>query len=213
MNNPAFTRLACPLRPAGVRTGPVTSHQSPDNSQVTMPALRQAEGAGRCRIDNRYPLDHREEVPMSEPSAIPPSQGGWNEPPPHPPKTQPSWARLAAAILALVVTSATMVGPPPDSSWGRVEIGGGVTVDLGHGLAFAVTALLCAVLLPHVSYRRRDWLFIAFVPIWNIVVACRLGWRLALLPYRDWPPRPDERGRVRAIPGTELYELDPQGEP
>lgn len=67
-----------------------------------------------------------------------------------------------------------------------------------------VNALVSLVFLPvlrPVSYRRRDWLVLAFVPIWQWVVAFRIGYRAALLPLRDWAPRPDERLRVLRLPG------------
>jgi len=47
-----------------------------------------------------------------------------------------------------------------------------------------------AWLAPRASYRRRDalWWFINPVGLHVLVV---IAWRVAFLPYRDWPPRPD----------------------
>jgi hypothetical protein len=59
--------------------------------------------------------------------------------------------------------------------------------------------------LPRVSYRRRDWLVILAVPIWQWVLAFRVGYRLAFLPYRDWQPRPDEVVHARRIRGARLW--------
>ncbi len=61
----------------------------------------------------------------------------------------------------------------------------------GQELGTLIGGLLFVPLLPLVSYRRRDWLFIAFVPIWGFVVAARVGWRIANLPTRlAAPSRP-----------------------
>jgi hypothetical protein len=58
-----------------------------------------------------------------------------------------------------------------------------------------IGGLLFLPFLPKVSYRRRDWMFISFVPIWGLVVAARVGSRLANLPCKDWPLRPGEGTR------------------
>ena len=62
----------------------------------------------------------------------------------------------------------------------------------GHELGLLICGLLFIPLLPLVSYRRRDWLLISFVPFYGYVVAARVGWRLVNLPAKDWPLRPDE---------------------
>ena len=64
-------------------------------------------------------------------------------------------------------------------------------------VANALVSLIFVPVLRLVSYRRRDWLLLAFVPVWQWVVAYRVGYRAAILPLHDWPPRPDERLRVR----------------
>ena len=61
-------------------------------------------------------------------------------------------------------------------------------------LVLIVPATLTALLAPFVSYRAIDglaWL----VPPLGFVLFVRIAWRLALLPERDWPPRPDEVSR------------------
>jgi hypothetical protein len=63
--------------------------------------------------------------------------------------------------------------------------------------------------LKKVSYRSVDVLLLLFVPIWPFVVAWRVGWRLAFLPYRDWQPRPDETDRVVPVDDTGTYVLEP----
>ncbi|MEU4422653.1 hypothetical protein AB0F81_18640 [Actinoplanes sp. NPDC024001] len=53
------------------------------------------------------------------------------------------------------------------------------------------------------SYRRRDgWL--GAVPLYGWYLAGVLSWRLALLPYRDWEPRPDEQWQARWLTGDLL---------
>lgn len=79
--------------------------------------------------------------------------------------------------------------------------------------ALAVVALL-AVVLPHVGYRRRD-AFMWLIPVWGWFVAARVGFRLADLPWRDWPPRPEDEHRVRVVPGVRLHHVlaAPDAEP
>jgi hypothetical protein len=66
-------------------------------------------------------------------------------------------------------------------------------------VANALVSLIFVPVLRLVSYRRRDWLLLAFVPVWQWLVAYRIGYRAVLLPLHDWPPRPDERLRVRRL--------------
>jgi len=64
----------------------------------------------------------------------------------------------------------------------------------------AWTAGAVAVLAPRASYRRRDaWL--GLLPLLGWYLLCVLAWRVALLPYRDWEPRPDEMWRARWLTG------------
>ncbi|MBU2662099.1 hypothetical protein KOI35_01130 [Actinoplanes bogorensis] len=56
------------------------------------------------------------------------------------------------------------------------------------------------VLAPRASYRTRDaWL--GLIPLYNWYLVCVLGWRVALLPFRDWEPREDELWRARWLTG------------
>jgi hypothetical protein len=75
--------------------------------------------------------------------------------------------------------------------------------------ASALVGLLLVPVLRLVSYRRRDWLVLAFVPGWQYVLAWRIGYRAALLPVRDWTPRPDERLRARRLRRGRLWVLLP----
>ncbi|SCL17650.1 hypothetical protein GA0074692_0218 [Micromonospora pallida] len=72
-------------------------------------------------------------------------------------------------------------------------MGSGPLADLG-GIAVPMAAT--AWLAPRASYRRRDalwWLAGGF----GLYIFVVIAWRVAFLPYRDWPPRPDEVSRVR----------------
>ncbi len=81
---------------------------------------------------------------------------------------------------------------------------------LGWIVSGGWTAAAVAVLAPRVSYRRRDAVLGA-VPVLGWYVVCVLAWRAALLPLRDWEPRPDETWRARWLPGEEhlgLWRMD-----
>ena len=73
------------------------------------------------------------------------------------------------------------------------RMGAGPLADFGW---IAVPMAATAWLAPRASYRRRDalWWFIGPFGLYLYLV---IAWRLAFLPYRDWPPRPDEKPRVR----------------
>ncbi len=77
-------------------------------------------------------------------------------------------------------------------------------------VANALVSLIFVPLLRLVSYRRRDWVLLALVPVWQWVVAYRIGYRAAILPLHDWPPRPDERLRVRRLATGPEWVLTPR---
>jgi hypothetical protein len=52
-------------------------------------------------------------------------------------------------------------------------------------------------LAPKVSYRRRD----VMLGPWMIGI---IAWRIAYLPYHDWPPRDDEAPRAQYIREAEF---------
>jgi hypothetical protein len=71
-------------------------------------------------------------------------------------------------------------------------------------------AVLLMPFLRMVSYRKRDVLLIALVPIHGPMVAGLVVSRLMALPRRDWTPREDELPRVVRIPGARgAYVLAP----
>ncbi|GGJ96021.1 hypothetical protein GCM10010123_27420 [Pilimelia anulata] len=68
--------------------------------------------------------------------------------------------------------------------------GGFVAVLVGGSI---IPALFLYRAAPRVSYRRRD----ALLGPLGIGLVPTVAWRLALLPHRDWRPRPDELRRAR----------------
>jgi hypothetical protein len=100
-----------------------------------------------------------------------------------------------------IVTAALLVGGVVVLSVSIREliegaIGRGPLADLGR---IAVPMGVTAWLAPHGSYRRRDALW-WFLPPAGLYIFAVIAWRVALLPYRDWPPRPDEASRVHWLP-------------
>jgi hypothetical protein len=99
---------------------------------------------------------------------------------------------LAAGVFAAAVVPGWALGD-------RVGEWTGWSV-LDWLLAGAWSALAIYVLGPLSSYRRRDaWL--GMVPLLGWYLAAVMAWRVALLPYRDWEPRPDELWRARWLTG------------
>jgi hypothetical protein len=64
----------------------------------------------------------------------------------------------------------------------------------------AWAALTVRVVAPRASYRARD-ARLGLIPLYNWYLVCVLGWRVALLPFRDWEPREDELWRARWLTG------------
>jgi hypothetical protein len=82
---------------------------------------------------------------------------------------------------------------------------------VGWVLSSVWTACIATALAPRTSLRRRDVAFAA-VPVLGWYLVCVLAWRTALLPLRDWEPRPDELWRARWLTGPEyagLWRADP----
>lgn len=70
-----------------------------------------------------------------------------------------------------------------------------------------------ALIARRVSYRWFD-AFLLMIPLFGLIYLWRFAWRLSFLPYRDWPPRPDEASRWVKVahpsrPGAGLYLVDP----
>jgi hypothetical protein len=95
----------------------------------------------------------------------------------------------AVRLLGAAIAIAAYATPSVRYVFGRVR----PYDSAGTAWLATVAALITFfLLLPYVSYRRRDiWIFI-LVPVYPIYLAAKIGWRAANLPTRDWPPRPDE---------------------
>jgi hypothetical protein len=100
-------------------------------------------------------------------------------------------AVLAVALFAAAVVPGWVAGDLAEAGtgWGLLD----------WLVTCAGNAAAVRLLAPHASYRPRDgWL--GLIPIYGWYVTCVLCWRVALLPYRDWEPRPDELWRARWLP-------------
>jgi len=76
-----------------------------------------------------------------------------------------------------------------------------------------VLMVVGAFIARRVSYRWFD-AFLLLIPLVGLIYLWRFAWRLSFLPYRDWPPRPDEAPRWVKVahpsrPGAGLYLVDP----
>jgi hypothetical protein len=99
---------------------------------------------------------------------------------------------VAALLFAAAVVPGWTLGDLAEAATGSALANWGVT--------FGWTALAVYLLAPHTSYRHRDaWQ--GLIPLWGWYLVCILAWRAALLPYRDWEPRPDELWRARWLTG------------
>ncbi|MGW3601668.1 hypothetical protein [Micromonospora sp. NPDC005161] len=110
-----------------------------------------------------------------------------------PPLGRRSRKLFAAAIVIAVIVPSMVSRELMEARFGR-----GPRADLS---AIAVPVVVTAWLAPRASYRRRDALLWLVGPgVWILAV---IAWRLALLPYRDWKPRPEEVPRMRWLSGPE----------
>ena len=69
---------------------------------------------------------------------------------------------------------------------------------LAHVVGLLVPASVTAWLAPRVAYRWFDGLWWLFPPL-GLALLVQSVWRATLLPYRNWPPRPEEVQRLRPI--------------
>jgi hypothetical protein len=127
------------------------------------------------------------------------------------PRPRPVPLRLAYTVLVLMVFFAV----PGLVAWALGRIGGGPSGD--SMVPIVVLFVLGALAAGRVSYRWFD-AFLVLIPIYGLFFLVKLAWRLALLPYRDWPPRPEEAPHWRKVahpsrPGAGLYLVDPARQP
>jgi hypothetical protein len=99
---------------------------------------------------------------------------------------------LAAALFAAAVLPGWTLGDLAGhwTGWGLLDWL--VTCACSGAAVFALG--------PYGSYRRRDAL-LGLVPLFGWYLTGLLSWRVALLPLRDWEPRPDELWRARWLTG------------
>ena len=112
----------------------------------------------------------------------------WRQPP----------VRFAVGVLVFAGLFA-LPSRLPEAGW-HLSLGSS-TLELAPENALFWVGLLLMPFLRKVSYRKRDVLLIAFVPIYGPMVAGLVVSRLIALPRRDWTPREDELPRVVRIPG------------
>jgi peptidoglycan/LPS O-acetylase OafA/YrhL len=93
--------------------------------------------------------------------------------------------RLALTVLVL----ALLCGLPWLASTTLGHLGGWPYGD--SLLSVLVVFGLGAVVATRVSYRWFDALLL-LVPFLGLIFLVKFSWRMASLPYRDWPPRPEE---------------------
>jgi len=99
-----------------------------------------------------------------------------------------AWRHVGGATAVLIYC--VLIVLPSDNVPGRVVV--------------LLALLLFAPALPRVSYRKRDVLLL-LIPFWGFAYAWQFGWRLALLPYRDWRPRDDEMATARSTVHAPLW--------
>lgn len=111
---------------------------------------------------------------------------------------------MAHVAAAAVLAGTLLLGFAAGEALGR---GGAAwwVEDLRRTVSMAVPGLVLLPAYRRVSFRRRDVLFFALVPFWGWVIAWKVGYRLAALPYRDRVPRSEEYPFCRRVPGTSYH--------
>lgn len=99
---------------------------------------------------------------------------------------------VAVAVFAAAVVPGWTLGDLAERWTGNALLDWVIT---GGWCAAAV-----ALLGPPASYRRRD-AALGLVPLLGWYLLALMSWRVALLPFRDWEPRPDELHRARWLTG------------
>jgi hypothetical protein len=116
---------------------------------------------------------------------------------------RPTWWRQPFVRLAVgvLVGAGLLLAQLYRPVWARTLSWGSLSVDLTSDNVEFWAAVLLMPFLRMVSYRKRDVLLIALVPIYGPMVAGVVVSRLMALPRRDWAPRAEELPRVVRIPG------------
>ena len=128
------------------------------------------------------------------------------------PTKRPRWLCHVAAATFVAVTVVVGYGGRDlaRTSWLGEWLEEGPASDLLEAMPMTLVGVLLLPAFGRVSFRKRDWLFFFLVPLWGLVIAWKVGFRLTSLPYRDWPPRPDEVDRARRVPGTMYHVVLPE---
>ncbi|GAA4448397.1 hypothetical protein [Phytohabitans houttuyneae] len=107
--------------------------------------------------------------------------------------SRPPLRRAPRTLIATLLVLGVVVSSTATRELIEGAMGSGPLADLGW---IAVPVVVTAWLAPRASYRRRDalWWFVGGAGLYIFVV---IAWRVAFLPYRDWPPRPDEPSRAQ----------------
>ena len=102
---------------------------------------------------------------------------------------------------AVVVGFLVLYGTAPHTVW-EWPLGDSVALEMSpRGLLLSSAVLAELFVLPRVSYRFRDVLWVWF-PLVGAVLAVKLVYRAMLLPRRDWTPRPDELPAAVRLPAA-----------
>jgi hypothetical protein len=109
--------------------------------------------------------------------------------------------RVAVGTLVAVVLlgSSLLHSGWSDGHW-SFDLPGGTTVQTSQHALLPLAALMLMPFMPLVSYRKRDVLLVALVPVVGPMLAGIMVCRLLSLPRRDWPPRPDWCAQSRPSP-------------
>jgi len=123
------------------------------------------------------------------------------------PQPRPAPLRWVYTVLIM----AALIGLPWAVSEATRPLDGEALVDWPPPTL--VLLIVGALIARRVSYRWFD-AFLLVIPLFGLIYVWRFAWRLAFLPYRDWPPRPDEAARWVKVahpssPGAGLYLVNP----
>lgn len=117
--------------------------------------------------------------------------------------------RIGAGLVVTLGLLAVLGWFPLAARW-RWHLSGSSYVEIEPSRLHVYVGLLLVPFLRKVSYRKRDVLLIALVPVYGQLMIGKVVYRLLGLPRRDWPPRPDEVDRAVRIPReAHLYVLRP----
>ncbi|MEU5910927.1 hypothetical protein [Micromonospora sp. NPDC047527] len=106
--------------------------------------------------------------------------------------------RRARTTVAAVIVLAAVVPALLVRELVEVRFGDGPVADVSF---LVVPVVMTAWLAPYASYRRRDALLWLVGP--GALIFAVIAWRVALAPYRDWRPRPDEVPHMRWLSDPE----------